>query len=446
MPDTRLVRPSTIASIKRLANRLKRESGIAHHETLNLAARQGGFANYRHAQQQLGAVQPPGNTTSRQTFSLYISVHWRDTQGNRGRETLFMTLSAPWEELITRQGMGRVGKLRSLRQDGPNHLVTPPYWDSPESARQHAFRIGRVLQFIDATRLSPSSSHSRVYPGGRSSNAIPGNDHSSVWYHRPSGAYVFVDEPYASPLEGHQEERQQWADRHGYAIKMPSWPGIHNPDQYGGTRLCLVSAADNAALLDDLVSALDRLPRNWLTSSGQGESSQSLTKLVPPEAEPGVSREQGAKHTKPARKRRTAKTVAYRSLGGSSRRPAQRMSIAGHGEIGVLLQTIAREAYHRWGVVTAVNQVRNELVDWVQGEYTQEELPQDVFQELYYGGAPRDAPISRRPGMEIRQRWIADLERAKAVLADHYPDCAPVSFLIKKLDRAKGSVEKWNPK
>ncbi|MFD2435140.1 hypothetical protein [Modicisalibacter luteus] len=48
--------------------------------------------------------------------------------------------------------------------------------------------------------------------------------------------------------------------------------------------------------------------------------------------------------------------------------------------------------------------------------------------------------------MEIRQRWIADLERAKAVLADHYPDCAPVSFLIKKLDRAKGSVEKWNPK
>ncbi|MFD2435141.1 P-loop NTPase family protein [Modicisalibacter luteus] len=58
MPDTRLVRPSTIASIKRLANRLKRESGIAHHETLNLAARQGGFANYRHAQQQLGAVQP----------------------------------------------------------------------------------------------------------------------------------------------------------------------------------------------------------------------------------------------------------------------------------------------------------------------------------------------------------------------------------------------------
>lgn len=446
MLDTHPTRPSTLAGIKRLAKRIKQERGLPHHEGLDLASQVGGYSNYPHAQRELGGAQASSSTPIPQGFPLYISVQWRDQKGNRGRETLFMSLSSSWEDLITRQQMEKLGKLRNLHSDGPYHLVRPPFSDSAELARQHAFQIGRVLQFIDATRLTPSSSHSRVYPGGSSSNAIPGKDHSSIWYHRPSGSYVFVDEPYEGAMSWHHDKRRQWADRHGYVIKMPAWRGMHHPLEHG-TQLHLIASADNTELLDDLVRALDRLPRHLVDEVWNGESSQGLTPFVPPEAESDASKRLEKKTAKPARKRRIGQTVSFRSLGGSGRRPAQRMPLSGHREVGNLLQAVHREAYYRQGVVSAVGQVRNELDEWVQGEYTHEELPQNVFQELYYGGLPQKrATISRRPSLEQRQGWMADLERAKTVLAEHYPDCAPVSTLIKKLDRAKGSVEKWQPK
>lgn len=47
------IKPSTIGGIKRLAKGIKKARQIKHMEALELAAKQAGYQNYRHAQNAL---------------------------------------------------------------------------------------------------------------------------------------------------------------------------------------------------------------------------------------------------------------------------------------------------------------------------------------------------------------------------------------------------------
>lgn len=46
--------PSTVAGIKRLAKKLKKEHGIQHSEALDRAAGIAGYADFKHAKRVLG--------------------------------------------------------------------------------------------------------------------------------------------------------------------------------------------------------------------------------------------------------------------------------------------------------------------------------------------------------------------------------------------------------
>ena len=100
------VRPSSIEGIKRLAKSIKRERGITHTLSLDEAARQGAFQNFRHAQNVLSAR---GSTPrARHGHTVYITSYWRDRDGRtRGRETLTLELSRPWAELVSRAELRR---------------------------------------------------------------------------------------------------------------------------------------------------------------------------------------------------------------------------------------------------------------------------------------------------------------------------------------------------
>ena len=127
------VRPSSIEGIKRLAKSIKRERGITHTLSLDEAARQGAFQNFRHAQNVLSAR---GSTPrARHGQTVYITSYWRDRDGrSRGRETLKLVLSRPWAELVSRA---------ELRRDVPPILSSTAIWspipNDKEIGREEAF-------------------------------------------------------------------------------------------------------------------------------------------------------------------------------------------------------------------------------------------------------------------------------------------------------------------
>src|SRR5690554_1908533 len=96
-----------------------------------------------------------------------------------------------------------------------------------------------MLQFMAATKLRPSSGHSRAYLDGNPSNAIPGKDHYSIWYQIDTKRYLFVDEPYEEAVKHKAQKREAWANQHGFSILRPEWPGMYAPDI--GSRLYLVA-------------------------------------------------------------------------------------------------------------------------------------------------------------------------------------------------------------
>lgn len=247
------IRPATMEGIKRLANSIKVERGIKHTPALEVAAQLAGFQNFRHAQNVLknGGNRP----NARPGHRLYLTVYWRDKESDtRGRETLSIWLGTLWSDLVTLAQLDHHRALSDFRPEGPDHLAVRQLTHSQSQARREICAAARTLQFMDATKLRPSKSHSRAFPAGRSSNAIPGRDHYSVWYDRETKRYLFTDEPYEMAAEGKAAERAAWSEHHGFDIAKPSWPGMYNPD--GGSRLYLIADAAKGAPLVPIIAAL----------------------------------------------------------------------------------------------------------------------------------------------------------------------------------------------
>lgn len=277
--SSKAIRPSTMAGIKRLAALIKVERGIKHTPALEVAARLAGFQNLKHAQNVLkgGSSRLP----PRQGHHIYLTAYWHDKESDtRGRETLSICLSTLLGNLITPAQLYHHRALIHFRPEGPDHLARRDVVQSQSRARRAICAAARTLQFMDATKLRPSKSHSRAFPGGRASNAVPGRDHSSIWYDRESKRYLFADEPYELAAESKAAERAAWSERHGFDIAKPSWPGMYNPD--GGSRLYLIADSTKGVALAPIVEALGRLPTPIVEAAWDGESAPSTPVFVSP--------------------------------------------------------------------------------------------------------------------------------------------------------------------
>ncbi len=133
---------------------------------------------------------------------------------------------------------------------------------------------------MDATKLRPSRSFSRVYPGGDSRNAVPGRDHFSIWYDRTTKRYLFADEPYESSIQDRLNEREAWAKQHGFAIDTPQWPGMYAPDI--GSRLYLIAHQTKGIPLEPIVATLEKLPNPTVAEPWSGESAPMTPYFVSP--------------------------------------------------------------------------------------------------------------------------------------------------------------------
>lgn len=432
------IRPSTLDGIKRLAKALKTERCIQHVRALDEAAQAAGFQNFRHASNALRAAPRPERP--RPGHRIFLTAYWKDREGGAsGRETLTIWLSAPWGELITPLQFQNHRALVNFRAEGPDHLARVHLQRTQSEARRAVCAAARALHFMDATKLRPSKSHSRAFPGGRSSNAIPGRDHHSVWYNRETKRYLFVDEPYEKAVERKVQEREAWAKQHGFVIVKPEWAGMYAPDV--GSRLYLVADEKKGIPLQPIAAALDMLPAPIVEDAWDGESASMTPFFVTPGTIAKAAAAKGEPKTprKPSGQRNSVGYV--QTFVGPQRRPKGRMPIEVHAEVGRLLKSVLAATYHRKGVYNRVNAIRSELDEWTQREYDHAELPNEQFFELYYHES--GSTFSRSLTEAERERHAGSLAQAKKLLGEYYPDSPPLRSLLRKMDAAVKSLQSW---
>ena len=432
------IRPTTLEGIKRLAKLLKTERSIQHIQALDVAAQAAGFQNFRHASNTLRTDKAqeqkiPGHR-------VFLTAYWEQREnGASGRETLTIWLSSPWADLITPPRFKNHRALDGFREEGPDHLVYERRQSIQSHARDFVCAAARVFYFMDATKLRPSQGYSRVFPGGDFINAIPGHDHDSVWYDPKTRRYLFADEPYEGAAEGRKPEREAWAKRHGFVIVKPEWAGMYAPDL--GSRLYLVTDKTKGIPLSTVAASLNMLPSPIVESTWNGESAPMKPFFV----SPGTAAKAAAVKDKPQAPHKLngqRNSVEYvQTLVGPRRRPVGRMPIESHAEAGRLLKSVLVVAYNRKGVYKRINSIRCELDEWVQREYSDNELPSEQFNKLYY--KETGATFSRSITESERKSHAESLAQVKKILGKHYPDCSPLRTLLKKVDAAVGSLTSW---
>lgn len=273
------IRPSTLDGIKRLATSLKAEQKIQHACALDLAAHAAGFQNFAHARRALQHAHGAGHPQPLE--ALLLSAYWENQESHTsGRESLVILLSTPWADLITPALFKNLHALAHFRAEGPDHLVLGFPAKSQSDARRAVSAAVRAFRFMDATKLRPSRSFSRVYPGGDARNAIPGREHVSIWYDRTTKRYLFADEPYENSIQDRLHEREAWAKQHGYAIAKPVWPGMYAPDI--GTRLYLIAHPTKGIPLEPIVAALNKLRRPEGEDQWNGDSEPMQPRYLSP--------------------------------------------------------------------------------------------------------------------------------------------------------------------
>lgn len=434
------IRPSTLDGIKRLAKSLKVERGIQHVRALDEAAQAAGFQSYRHATHTLPTTAPKAERP-RLGYCTFLTAYWKDREGRgSGRETLAIWLTAPWAELITPAELKNHRSLVHFRAKGLDHLAREHLMSTQSGARRMVCEAARVLHFMDATKLRPSKGYSRAFPGGRSSNAIPGRDHQSIWFDQKTRRYLFADEPYEKAVESKAQEREDWALRHGFIIVKPLWAGMYAPDI--GSRLYLVADETKGIPLQPIAAALDGLPAPIVESTWEGESAPTLPHFVSPGTVATVATEKGRIKT-PRNSNVQRSSVEYqRVFVGPQRRPKGQMPIEAHAEVGRLLKSVLEATYHRKGVYNRIDAVRSELDEWVQREYSHKELSNERFFSLYYQQSNGELSQSL-PEIEPRGRHTENLTEARKLMTQHYPDCQPLRSLLKKMDAAVKSLQDW---
>ncbi len=123
-----------------------------------------------------------------------------------------------------------------------------------------------------------------------------------------------------------------------------------------------------------------------------------------------------------------------------SRRPDARMPIEGHIEAGKLLQAITSVSRGRDSVHRTLDHVRSELDDWVQREYSHHELANDVFSTMYYHQEPNMRSMNTQDRVDYCR---ATVPKIRALVATHYPDCAPRRAMLNKLAIAERALDRW---
>lgn len=132
-------------------------------------------------------------------------------------------------------------------------------------------------------------------------------------------------------------------------------------------------------------------------------------------------------------------TQIYTEAGFQKLRPNARMPLAAHEKIGETLKAAYKRTYGQTGITTLIHQLQCQLDDWLMLEYGRG-LTHEQFWGTYFGAA-QDADRRGESVSAMYKRFAAMLAEVKNTLAEHYPSCAPLLAVLKKIDRVSERLE-----
>ncbi len=419
--------PSSIGGIKSLARKIKKATGATHTAALDKAAQTAHFQNYAHAQRSLahGGAAKPSVAGAPKLHPLFLTFYWKAGEtGERGRETLQIQLSVPWTSLITAQQMSNSRALQDLQPMAIDHLEGIYLCSGQLEARESACAAARVLQFMEATRLRPSGSFSRVYPNGNPRNCIPYSDHPSVWFEPSTRRYLFIDEPYENDIgEREEDARERWAISQLQVIAKPAWKGLYGPQPRSGTQIYFVSHAFNGVAVRPVVAAVDALPL-CTADDWTGESAAATSRFNSPLAGQPIPKPEA---TPRARLQHDAPATP---------------SIAFHREVGLLLNKLIALCNRRSGVKTHLESVRNVLRELLIASSAEEDVP-DAELLAIYEVINSAAPPLVRPDLKQRIALQEDMRKLRGLLLQEFAFKAYGGALARHLGAAERSLGTW---
>ncbi|WP_374634837.1 DUF5623 domain-containing protein [Ferrovibrio sp.] len=428
------VRPTTLDGIKSLATQFRKQQGIKHTSALDLAAKAASFENFRHAQREL-----PTQEQTRERSYVFLTIYWCDKkQGHRiGRETLRVELSRPILDICGRLALKHVRGFYDLRMAADDHFVCDKIAGSQSFAREQLCTAERSLRFMEHTGLRPAYNYRKTFRKAfLMANTLPNRGHTTYWVDPENGQHILVDEPYGGKCD--EEERAAWADQNSWLLIKAKWPGMYNPYNCG-----LYIATDGRSSYDIVAIAakINAMPKPLVERDWPGESSSSWETFVSPLAKT-------AQDVRRARCRGTiyptasAKTVPYSYDIGwpQRRRPAGRMGIDGHVEVGRIVKAIIYSDQRPYRVYNLMNALRSTLEDWMGCEIVRGQLDGADFFEVYYTGVKEDVPYLERA--RSRTGIVAMLGELKQKLLVAYPDCLPLRQQLHRIDASATLINK----
>lgn len=143
-----------------------------------------------------------------------------------------------------------------------------------------------------------------------------------------------LDEPYGHVAKPEfQTKRDAWSTAHGFMLAIPAWEGLYNPGSAVPHFL-----GHNADLLNRVIVTVERLGAKEATAWDFQSANFSSQFVSPARAESGRKRKPRPGTTYGFSKN----AIEYRRMEGwgSIWRPAQKMSIADHNEMGWILKRL----------------------------------------------------------------------------------------------------------
>ncbi len=422
----KLVRPTTIVGIKRLANQIKKAQTVKLHQALDLASQAAGFDNYKHAQKfadQTGRIV--------RSYPLYITQYWRDQDTYKvGRETHLIQLAKPLLDICKKTELKSVNGLGGSRLVAPDHLVSDMLSHSQEFARGQICKSVRGIRFMEHTGLRPLKGHHENFHD--ITRELPSTDHATDWYDPQSGQLILIDEPYEPAPNSN--DRAQWADKHQWHLRKAKWQGMYYPyscDLYAATD------ANKGYDFDTLVRKIDAIPAPIVTSDWQGESTPSHETFFSPAAKTKQDQRR-AKSKATIYALPSKSTMPYRPYsldpsGFHRRKPRGKMPLETHIETGQIIKAILQSSAKPFDVNWKLNSVRSTLEDWMSIEY-RDTFPEDFdVIAVYYDG--RNEANSYLDLATTAEALVGLLEDVKKSMERYYPDCDPLRKQVSAITR-----------
>lgn len=428
----KLVRPTTIVGVKRLANQIKKTKNIRLHQALDLSSQAAGFDNYNHVRK---LVDKTGRFV--RSYPLYITKYWqdRDTYKN-GRETHLIQLSKPLLEICKKTELKFVSGLGGSRLVATDHLVSDRLSQSQESARDHICKSVRGIRFMEHTGLRPLKGHEEIFHD--ITRELPDRDHDTDWYDPLNGQLILIDEPYKHAPD--QMLRDRWARAHHWHLRKSQWQGMYYPYS---CNLYVATDASKGYDFDGLMHKINAIPAPIVATDWQGESALSHDTFFSPAAKTKQDQRR-AKSRATVYGLPSKTTMPYRPYsldpsGSKMRKPRGKMPLETHIDAGFIIKAILESSLKPFDVNGKLNHVRSTLEDWMGIEF-QNSFPEDFdVIAVYYCG--RNENNAYADVATTSKALICLLEGLTQMVKKHYPDCEPLRKLINAINSGIKIIE-----